>query len=119
MEDVDILSVIWSDAALHNADELQLSIDKVIETIENYKCRKLLIDATAAQLLMNNAILRDALTAFAVKLSKTGVEKVARIITSDQTREERVESIRNEIAFPFKIYDISNREQALHWLKED
>lgn len=119
MEDVDILSVTWSESVPYNTSEIEQSIDKVIETIKNYNCKKLLIDASEAHFLSDDELLRITLTDFGTKLSKTGIEKVARIITSDQTREARIQTIRTEVSFPFKIYDISNREQALHWLKHD
>lgn len=118
IKESDILIVSWSDSRPYHAAELQQSIDKVIETITNYKCRKLLIDASEANLDMDDETIRIALVGFAKQLAQTGVQKVARIITSNHTRETRIQSIREEVTLPFQIYDISNREQALKWLQE-
>ena len=119
LKDADILIVTWSDSAPYDTDEIQQSIDKVIETIVQFNCPKLLIDASAANMEMDDATIKITLTDFAEKLGKTGLKKLARIITNDQTRETRVQQIREEVSLPYQIYDISNREQALRWLKED
>jgi hypothetical protein len=118
LEEADILIVSWSNSAPYTAVEIENTFDKVIETINKYHCRKLLIDASEANMSMENKEISTALTNFAVKLGETGIEKLARIITSNQSREEGVQSIRSKISLPFQIYDISNREQAIHWLKQ-
>lgn len=119
IEEEDILVVTWTDSVPYDAAELQRSIDKVIETLHKLHCRKLLIDASVARMAMEDEEIRGILVGFAQELAKLGLEKLARIITSDQSREARVQSIRDEVFLPFHIYDISNREQALKWLKED
>jgi hypothetical protein len=119
MEDTDILMVTWTNSAPYDLVEVQQSIDKVIETINKYECRKLLIDASEANLPVEDEAITTALTDFAIKLGETGIKKLARIITSEQAREVRVQAIRDKFKLPFQIYDISNREQALHWLKEN
>ena len=119
IEDEGILVVTWTDSVPYDAAELQASIDKVIETINKFEIRKLLIDASEATMAMDDETIRIALVGFAKQLGKTGVKKLARVITSDQTRETRVQSIREEVSLPFEIYDISNREQALKWLTQD
>ena len=119
IEDENILVVTWTDSVPYDAAELQGSIDKVIETINKFQIRKLLIDASEATMAMEDEPIRIVLVGFAQQLSKLGLEKLARIITADQTREARVQSIRDEVFLPFQSYDISNREQALKWLKED
>ena len=111
--------VSWTNTTPYDMVEIQHSFDKVIETINKHKCRKLLIDASVANLPVDDETISATLTNFAIKLGETGIEKLARIITSDQAREERVQTIRDKITLPFQIYDISNREQALHWLKEN
>ena len=110
--------VSWSNSSAYDVLEFRQSIDKVIETINNYHCRNLLIDASEAIISLEDEALAAALSDFATKIGQTGIKKVARIITSSQIREEKVQAIRDEIVLPFEIYDISSREQALHWLKE-
>ena len=110
--------VSWSNSSAYDVLEFRQSIDKVIETIKNYHCRNLLIDASEAIIALEDEVLTAALSDFATKIGQTGIKKVARIITSSQIREEKVQAIRDEIVLPFEIYDISSREQALHWLKE-
>ena len=119
IEDEDILVVTWTNSVPYDAAELQDSINKVIETIIKFHCRKLLIDASEASMAMEDEAIRATLVDFAKQLGKTGIKKMARIITSDQSREARVQSIRDEVSLPFQIYDISNREQAIKWLKEN
>lgn len=119
MEDTNILMVTWTNSTPYDLVEVQQSIEKVIETINKHQCRKLLIDASEANLPVDDEAITTALTDFAIKLGETGIKKLARIITSDQAREVRVQSIRDKVSLPFQIYDISNREQALHWLKEN
>ena len=118
-QDTGILTVTWSNTSPYDSEEVQQSVNKVIEAIKEYKCQKLLIDASVANFSMDDAELIEVLTNFAYDLSQTSIRKLARIITSDAAREEKNRTIRNGFTFPFEIYDISNREQALHWLEKN
>lgn len=119
LEEVDILIVSWHTQEPYDAAELHQTIEKVIELINNYHCKKLLIDASEANFSIEDDAVNAALTDFAYKLRETSIRKLARIITADQSRERGVQAIRDKISLPFHIYDISNREQALNWLKEN
>jgi len=118
-EDSGILTVTWTNLKPYDLSEVQESTAKVIEMIKIYNCRKILIDASQGHVSMDDETFGTVLTSFVSDLSKSGIQKLARIITSDQKREEQVQAIRSKISPNYQFYDISNREQALHWLMED
>ena len=115
-EDTGILTVTWSNSKPYDLAEVQESIKKVIDTIKEYQCRKLLIDASVADVSMDDGVFKAILTQFVSELNQSGIQKLARIITSDQKREEQIQNIRNKLGVSYEFYDISNREQALKWL---
>jgi hypothetical protein len=117
-QEADILSVTWPNPKPYSSAEVQESITKVFETIKNYNCRKLLIDASGAEISMENEEFRRVLSDFVSELSNLGIQKLARIITSDLEREENISNFHNKLSIPYKFYDISNRQQALNWLME-
>ena len=114
--DLDILTVTWTNTEPYPSAKAQQSIQEVITEINKFNCSRLLIDASRANAAMDNAAFRSILTNFLSALSQTAIKKVARIITSDLSREKSHIAFRSEKALPFQIYDISNREQAFIWL---
>jgi len=116
--DSEILTVTWTNTEPYPSVKAEQSIQEVIAEIDKFNCSGLLIDASGADVAMEDAAFRTTLNNFISALSQTPVKKVARIITSDHSREGSNISSRSEKTLPFQIYDISNREQAIRWLKE-
>ncbi len=114
--DSDILTVTWTNTEPYSLVKAEQSIREVVLEINKLNFQNLLIDASGADMVMDGAAFRNILTDFVSALRQTGIKKVARIITSDLSREKENTSIRSEQTLPFQIYDISNREKALMWL---
>jgi hypothetical protein len=114
----DILSVNWPDVQEVYIPALEKEANVLVETIKHYDVKKLLIDSSKAAVEVDEEAYQSFLVSFAHELMKTRLRKVARIGTTDQTREKLVnqtsEVTQISQAMAFQVFD--NKSKAQAWL---
>jgi len=117
--ETDILSVDWPNFEPYATLEIRESLLKLVEIVRNYDVKKLLIDASKANIGMNDDAYRAILLEFAGELEKTHIQKLARIKTQDPSREVKVTTLRSAMPFPYDFQNFSTEQEALAWLAAD
>ena len=114
--ETDILIATWTNGLPLSAGEVHESMHKVIEAINVFQCRKIVIDASNAVALMEDACFKSSLAGFINDLRNANIKKLARIITSYPAREEIFNYLQNELSIPFQLHDFNNKKEAIKWL---
>jgi hypothetical protein len=114
----DILFVEWPDFEYYSLSELQQILTNVLDTIRHYDINYLMIDARTTVIGISEADYDQIVTKFAQDLMQTRVKKVARLSTSDFTREKQVEYIREKIKLTVEFKTLETVDQALNWFKQ-
>jgi len=118
----DILSVVWPNAEPYNLAEIRRTLDILVESIRNYDVKKLLIDAsqTTVSSELNEAEYKSIVIQFAHDLTKTRLQKSARITTSDKIREIKSRELSATIITDTKLavdsQIFSTKDEAITWL---
>ncbi|WP_207435534.1 hypothetical protein [Sabulibacter ruber] len=114
----DILYLQWPDVQEFLIPEIRQALRILVDHIKSYDIKYLLIDSSKASLEIPPEEYKDVLKEFGYNLSKTRLQKFARILTTNLNREKKVEEVKTEIAFPINLRSFSNKQEALAWLKE-
>ena len=118
----DILSVEWLNIQPYNLPEIRHTLEMLVESIRNYDVKKLLIDGskTTVSPELDEAEYRNIVFKFVSDISKTRLQKSARITTPDQVREAKskqlsAEAIKNT-HLTIQSQDFATKSEALEWL---
>lgn len=94
----------------------------IVACVKEREIKNLLIDFSRNTLVVTETEYKSALARLAVGLTGTTIEKLARIATGDQTRENmigRLEAeIREVLVSPIQVKNFPNRAEAMRWLME-
>ena len=112
----DTLSADWSDQEQFSLPEIKQTLEKLVEVMSNYNVKNLLIDASKANFNLTNDNYRDIIEYLEPAFKKTHLQKLARVMTSDPLREEKVYTIRQKINFPYDFRDFKTKDEAMKWL---
>ena len=120
----DVLRVHWPDLSGFTMPEINYSLKKLIDTLRHYDIKKLLIDSRTSSVA---DITREehhmVLLNFAKKLMTTRLEKLARIQTKDNNRENMVaqtaEEAINDLGIQYQFQNFSDETTALNWLNDN
>src|SRR5690606_20224545 len=101
--------------------ELDYALNIVAEHAQNYDIKRLMLDSSNVLVeQMADEPYKKLVTDFIVKLSKTRLEKIARVNSSKDAHEKRVKSVANNavitLSSSMKIETFNNRPEALSWL---
>jgi len=114
--ETDTLLADWTNLELYSSLEVKQTVQKLIECLNNYNVKNLLINARKGNVGMNDDEYRAIVTGFLNELAKTNIKKLGRVMTSDPLREEKIYTLRQTEVFPFEFEDFRTREEALSWL---
>src|SRR5688572_29080852 len=114
--ETDTLLATWTNAELYSSFEVKQTLEKLIEALNNYNIKNLVIDARQGNVGMGDDEYRTIVIDFLNALSRTPVQKFARVMTSDPLREEKIYTIRQKEVFPYEFEDFKTREDAFSWL---
>jgi hypothetical protein len=113
----DILFMEWPDVQDFLVPEIQQALRILVDHITNYDIKRLLIDSSKASLEIPPDEYKDVLKEFAYNLMRTRLEKLARILTPNAMREDKVEETQKEVSFTVALRTFSDKADALSWLK--
>jgi hypothetical protein len=120
----DVLKVHWPDLTGFTMPEINYSLKKLIDTLRHYDIKKLLVDSRTSSIAdvtkdEHHLILLD----FTRKLMTTRLERLARIQTNDNSREDLVLQTADEaihdLGIQFQFQNFSDEATALSWLNEN
>ncbi|QCR22868.1 hypothetical protein [Pontibacter sp. SGAir0037] len=112
----DILFMQWPDFHQFVLPEVKQSLDIILETIRNYDVKKLLIDSSGTVVDLSDSDYKPIMVKFVQNLMQTRLVKMARILSADITREERVNQVEQETKPRFVFRNFQTKEAALEWL---
>ncbi|WP_347158333.1 hypothetical protein [Pontibacter chitinilyticus] len=117
---VDILKVKWLDSKGATRDEFGYSFQKLLETIRNYDIKKLLIDSREDITAVTDEEYKELNTTFANKLAGTRLARIARLGTTNTSRESFVEALVEDVlALPdttVAYHNFYDEQHATAWL---
>ena len=116
----DILDVKYPDLQKFILFEVKESLKLMVNTIRNYDVKRLLLDASHTVIELSDEENRELTIQLAAELSKTRLQKVARIQPADPNKEaraqENIKQIEKSSLLPFEIRTFSGRKEAIDWL---
>lgn len=116
----DILQVNYPDLYSYQLTEVRHSLSIMVETIRNYDVKRLLLDASVTSVHITDEENSELNLNLARELSKTRLQKVARIHPLSPLREsiaqKNIEKIFHSGMVPYELKTFSHRTEALSWL---
>lgn len=117
----DILSVKWPDITNFIKSEAQYSFKLLIDAIRHYDVKKLLIDSRHNVVEIPDPEYQTLMLQFSHDLVATRLQKIARIVSFDVNREQKVqavsEQIRPQLKTTLHTQNFQTEAEALAWLK--
>lgn len=118
----DILSFRWPDLSGMTMPEIDFSLKKLIDTLRHYDIKNLLVDSRQSKTDLSKDDHLALLLRFSEYLMSTRLQKMARLATSDLSRENvvdfAVEEAVNRIGITFVFRNFTDEASALKWLGE-
>jgi len=121
---IDVLTVELPNAAQFGIPELSRSLETVAENIQNYDIKKLLLDSSnvVVEQIRDDAY-KSVVEKFVLTLTKTRLQKLARVNSARVTQDQRVAQVTSEATqkynAPINIKMFSSRAAAQDWLLAD
>ncbi|GAB3197721.1 hypothetical protein ABID22_000775 [Pontibacter aydingkolensis] len=116
----DILEVAYPDLHDFLLVEIKYSIDQLIENVNNYDVKRLLLDSSRTVIAVNGERSREITSYLAASLCKTRLQKLARLQSPDSTVEVTAQSnikhIETHLHLPFVLRNFTSRKEACGWL---
>ncbi|MEJ8800816.1 hypothetical protein [Pontibacter sp. H249] len=116
----DILDVKYPDLQKFMLLEIKESLKLLVSTVRNYDVKRLLLDASHTIIEINEEENRELTFYLATELSKTRLQKLARIKPADPNKEARAQENIKEIeksgTIPFLVRTFSSKTEAINWL---
>lgn len=116
----DILEIAYPDLHEYLLPEIKHSIDNLVKTITNYDVKRLLLDSSHTIVAVEMEKSREITTYLVDGLSKTRLQKIARLQSKNPTVETLAEgNIRHvnlNMSLPFELMNFVSRERATAWL---
>ncbi|KAA3439450.1 hypothetical protein [Rufibacter hautae] len=113
----DILFINWPDVQDFLVPEIRQALLILVDHIKSYDIKNLLIDSSRASLDIPGTEYKEVIKEFGHNLMQTRLEKMARILTPNSTRENKVEEARQELRFPIPLRTFTDSKEAYSWLK--
>ncbi|MHC2992744.1 hypothetical protein OB13_14555 [Pontibacter sp. HJ8] len=116
----DILQAEYPDLDRLHLPEIKHNFSVMVEVIRNYDVKKLLLDASQTDVSLNDEENRQLGLELAAELSKTRLQKLARIQPRDPGQEIKaqvnINLMKQSGLLPYELETFSNRAQAIAWL---
>ena len=120
--ETDILAVCWPSLTLASLPELQLAIQKLIDAVNHYDVKRLLIDSRKSVVSIPEEIYKPVIFGLIQTLTQTRLEKMARVLPEDALRESRLRSYNEEMTrqnmFTFQTGEFATAREARQWLSQ-
>ncbi|QCR23151.1 hypothetical protein [Pontibacter sp. SGAir0037] len=118
----DILTARWLDYKGASKQELQYSIERLISTIKSYDIRNLLIDAHEDVTGITDEEYLEVNQEFGKSLTETRLQKIARLGSPNEKREDLVEELAEDILEKTEVkiifQNFYDRPSAISWLQK-
>lgn len=116
----DVMEVEYPDLHDYLLTDIKRSIDTLLDTVKNYDVKRLLLDSTRTIISIGDVESREIATYLAAGLTRTRVQKVARVqspnATVENTAQHNIRHISAAQVLPFELQNFSNKAMALEWL---
>lgn len=116
----DILEVEYPDLHDYLLSDIKRSIDTLLDNIKNYDVKRLLLDSTRTIISVGDEESREISTYLAAGLTKTRVQKVARVQSPsaavENTAQHNIRHIQESRMLSFELQNFSSKALAMEWL---
>jgi hypothetical protein len=116
----DILQAEYPDLDRLHLSEIKHNFSVMVEVIRNYDVKRLLLDASQTDVSLSDEENRQLNMELASQLSKTRLQKLARIQPRDPGQEIKaqvnINLMKQAGLFTYELENFPNRAQAMAWL---
>ncbi|GGK82470.1 hypothetical protein ACD591_11185 [Rufibacter glacialis] len=117
----DILTVEYPDLSAPLLPIVRESLLVMVETINDYDIKRLLLDTTHTRVAVNEADNRAMSMLLAGELAKTRLQRLARLQLHDPAQErvaqENISHIKEAAVLPYQVQTFFHKPEAIEWLK--
>ncbi|MFC6997661.1 hypothetical protein [Rufibacter roseus] len=120
----DILSVKWPDLIKGTMAELNHSCQQLINTINHYDIKRLLVDSRSYQIDLDSQDYKDLIQKLGKAMAATRLEKIARLMSPKELGEQEefaqtvYTEVVEEIKFTINTRNFESESEAVDWLKQ-
>ncbi|GAB2548080.1 hypothetical protein [Rufibacter soli] len=114
----DILYLDWPDTSLFTLEEIKGAFQEMVKAIKDYDIKKLFLDSSHQEMNIIDPAFLEVMQEIAYSLLGTRLTKIARITTSDQYREQKMEEAQARAGLHLQVRSFADKQAALEWLKE-
>ncbi|RDV11904.1 hypothetical protein DXT99_23660 [Pontibacter diazotrophicus] len=118
----DVLVTSMPDVRQFGMSEVSFCLGLIVDNIRNYDIKKLLLDSSESMIEVENEAYKAIVLQFGMDLMKTRLKRIARVATTNATREESSAKlsgeIRQELNLPIEFKNFIDKTEAMDWLLE-
>jgi hypothetical protein len=114
----DILYLDWPDTSLFTLEDIKGAFQEMVKAIKDYDIKKLFLDSSHQEMNIIDLAFLEVMQEIAYSLLDTRLTKIARITTSDQYREQKMEEAQARAGLHLQVRSFADKQAALEWLKE-
>jgi hypothetical protein len=116
----DILETSMPDVTRFMLSDVEMCLEVIVTNIRNYDTKKLLLDSSNSivDIDEDNEAYKAIAMKFGMDLMGTRLKKIARVESSDLTREAKSAEVRQHVNLPMEFRNFSNKADAMNWLLE-
>jgi hypothetical protein len=116
----DTLTVKWPSLTTASVPELKVAIHKLIDAVNHYDVKRLLIDSSKSKVDIPEAVYKPIVFGLIQALAQTRLEKMARVLPEDEVREIRLRTYHEEMTsqkmYTFQTSEFISQKVAQQWL---
>jgi hypothetical protein len=116
----DILLTSMPDVKQFTLPEVSFCLGLIVDNIRNFDIKNLLLDSSQSVVEIEEESYKAITSKFAVDLMSTRLQKIARVGTTDTSREEKSAKLstelKQELNLPIAFKNFSNQTEAMAWL---
>ena len=111
-----LMEVNWPNFESYSLDDTKLALSRLVSTVKTYEVKKLLVDATNAKLTVESETYEEIVKHFTHLLFETGLEMVARVMTTDPDRESMAKKMAKFLPASIRLQHFNTIAEAKDWL---
>lgn len=116
----DILEVAYPDLQEYLLADVKISFDNLVENIMSYDVKRVLLDSSQTIVSVSTEKSREITTHLVAGLSKTRLQKLARLQSSspfvESTADGNIRHVKATLSLPFDFQNFTSRAEAVEWL---
>jgi hypothetical protein len=101
--------------------EVSFCLGLIVENVRNYDIKNLLLDSSKSTVDLEDEAYKAISIQFAKDLFSTRLQRIARVSTTDASREEKAAKLttelKQELKLPMQFKNFTSQAEAMQWLR--